>query len=135
RRDEGARAAALPPRDLPRAPAGARRRPRARVPNEPVSGRRRLHRRDLQRRLREGHAAGGVDALKMPLQPPRNLQDVRDPLKAGVEAEYDRIESEIAKECARLRCPHPYLGLESLTGPKEAWWFNGYDSAADQEQV
>jgi len=67
--------------------------------------------------------------------PPRILQVVREPLRPGVDAEYDRIESEIARECARLRCPHPYLGLESLTGPKEAWWFNGYDSAADQERV
>jgi hypothetical protein len=71
----------------------------------------------------------------MPPQPPRILQVVREPLRPGVEAEYDRIESEIARECVRLRCPHPYLGLESLTGPKEAWWFNGYDSAADQKQV
>ncbi len=71
----------------------------------------------------------------MPPQPPRILQVVREPLRPGVEAEYDRIESEIARECARLRCPHPYLGLESLTGPKEVWWFNGYDSAADQKQV
>jgi len=68
-------------------------------------------------------------------QPPRILQIVREPLRPGVEAEYDRIESEIARECARLRCPHPYLGLESLTGRKEVWWFNGYDSAADQKQV
>ncbi len=71
----------------------------------------------------------------MPPQPPRILQVVREPLRPGVEAEYDRIESEIARECARLRCPHPYLGLESLTGPKEVWWFNGYDSAADQKHV
>jgi hypothetical protein len=96
----------------------------------------------------EGHAAGGVDALKTlsvmmavamqavaPPQPPRILQVVREPLRPGVEAEYDRIESEIARECARLRCPHPYLGLESLTGPKEACWFNGYGSAADQKEV
>ena len=68
-------------------------------------------------------------------QPPRILQVVREPLRAGVEAEYDRIESEIAREGARLRCPHPYLGLDSLTGSREVWWFNGYDSAADQKQV
>jgi len=71
----------------------------------------------------------------MPPQPPRILQVVREALRPGVEAEYDRIESEIARECARLRCPHPYLGMESLTGPKEVWWLNGYDSAADQKQV
>jgi hypothetical protein len=74
-------------------------------------------------------------AMQTPAQPPPVLQIVREPLRPGVEAEYDRIESEIARECARLRCPHPYLGLESLTGRKEVWWFNGYDSAADQKQV
>lgn len=70
-----------------------------------------------------------------PAQPPRILQVFREPLKPGVEAEYDRIESEIARSCAKLRCPHAYLGLESLTGPKEVWWFNGYDSPADHKQV
>jgi hypothetical protein len=70
-----------------------------------------------------------------PAQPPRILQIFREPLKPGVEAEYDRIEADTARKCAELRCPHPYLGLESLTGPKEAWWFNAYDSIADQKQV
>lgn len=68
-------------------------------------------------------------------QPPGILQVFREPLKPGVEAEYDRIESDTARKCVELRCPHAYLGLESLTGPKEVWWFNGYDSAADQKQV
>jgi len=68
-------------------------------------------------------------------QPQRVLQVFREPLKPHVEAEYDRIESDTARKCAELRCPHAYLGVESLTGPKEAWWFNGYDSAADQQQV
>ncbi len=34
-----------------------------------------------------------------------------------------------------LGCPHPYLGAESLTGAKEAWWFNGYQSTAEQKKV
>ena len=37
--------------------------PRARQDPEPVSGRRRLRRRDLQRRLCAGHAAGGAHAV------------------------------------------------------------------------
>jgi hypothetical protein len=68
-------------------------------------------------------------------QPPRILQVFREPLKPGVEAEYDRIESDTARRCARLRCPHPYLGLEALSGPKETWWFNAYDSVAEEKQV
>jgi hypothetical protein len=68
-------------------------------------------------------------------QPPKILQIFREPLKPGVEAEYDCIESDTARKCAELRCPHPYLGIESLTGPKEVWWFNAYDSVADKNQV
>ncbi|HET6899852.1 MAG TPA: hypothetical protein VFK70_15960, partial [Vicinamibacteria bacterium] len=67
--------------------------------------------------------------------PPAILQVYREPLKPGAEAEYDRLESENARECARLRCPHPYLGLESLTGPKEVWWLNGYESDTDRKRV
>src|SRR5207248_6662710 len=63
------------------------------------------------------------------------LQIYREPLKPGVEAEYDRIESETAQKCAELRCPHAYLGMESLTTPKEVWWFNAYDSVAEKNQV
>jgi len=68
-------------------------------------------------------------------QPPAILQIYREPLRPGAEAEYDRIESETARTCAELRCPHAYLALESLTGPKEVWWFNGYLSEADRKQV
>jgi hypothetical protein len=70
-----------------------------------------------------------------PAEPPAILQVYREPLKSGVRAEYDRLESDTATRCAQLRCPHPYMGLESLTGPKEVWWLNGYDSDADRKQV
>jgi hypothetical protein len=46
-----------------------------------------------------------------------------------------QIEEETAHLSAKLGCPHPYLAMESLTGPKEIWWFNGFDSAEDQSQV
>ncbi len=74
-------------------------------------------------------------AMQIAAQPPKILQVFREPLKPRVEAEYDRIESDTARKCAKLRCPHPYLGIESLTGPKEVWWFNAYDSAAEVKQV
>jgi hypothetical protein len=67
--------------------------------------------------------------------PPRILQIYREPLKPGAEAEYDRIESDTARQCAALRCAHAYLALESLGGPKEIWWFNGFDSPADRDAV
>jgi hypothetical protein len=53
----------------------------------------------------------------------------------GRENEYRKIEEDTARLSAALGCPHPYLAMESLTGPKEIWWFNGFDSPEDQKQV
>jgi len=68
-------------------------------------------------------------------QPSQILQIYREPLKAGSEAAYHVIEEETARMAAALGCPHPYLGVESLTGAREVWWFNGYESSAEQRQV
>ena len=76
-----------------------------------------------------------VTQLAAQSQPPAILQIYREALKPGVEAEYDRIESDTARKCAELRCPHAYLGVESLTGPKEIWWFNAYDSVDERKRV
>ena len=46
-----------------------------------------------------------------------------------------RISHAIARLCAELRFPHPYLGIEPLTGPEEVWFLNGRESAAEQKQV
>jgi hypothetical protein len=67
--------------------------------------------------------------------PPAILQVFREPLKPGVEAEYRAIEEDTARIAVKLGCPHPYLGAESLTGPKEVWWFNGYESQDEVTQV
>jgi hypothetical protein len=40
-----------------------------------------------------------------------------------------------AQICIELKCPHPYLGLKSLTGPREAWFLNGYASSTEQTEV
>jgi hypothetical protein len=68
-------------------------------------------------------------------QPPHILQIYREPLKPGSEAAYAVIEEDTARIAAALGCPHPYLAAESLTGAKEVWWFNGYESSAEQKQV
>jgi len=59
----------------------------------------------------------------------------REPLLAGYENEYRKIEQETARLSAKLGCPHPYLAMESLTGPKEIWWFNAFDSPRHQKQI
>ena len=70
-----------------------------------------------------------------PPQPPKILQVYRDFLKPGSSQAYGDIEKDAAEICARLKCPHPYLAIRSLTGPSEVWFLNAYDSAAEQEQV
>jgi hypothetical protein len=70
-----------------------------------------------------------------PLQPPQILQIHREALKPGSEAAYRAIEEELTRICLRLTCPHPYLGIESVTGPKEVWFFNGYQSPPEQKKV
>jgi hypothetical protein len=67
--------------------------------------------------------------------PPQILQIYREPLKPASNAAYDAIEVETARVAAQLGCPNPYLAAESLSGSKEVWWFNGYDSAGKQQEV
>ena len=50
------------------------------------------------------------------------LQIYREPLKPGSEDAYRAIEEDTARVCANLKCPHPHLAMESLTGPREVWW-------------
>jgi hypothetical protein len=66
---------------------------------------------------------------------PAILQIVRERLKPSSEAAYRSIEEETARLAAALGCPHPYLGAQSLNNVQQVWWFNGYDSAAEQQQV
>jgi hypothetical protein len=67
--------------------------------------------------------------------PPRFLYIYRDSLKLGVDSSYGAIEDEAARICADLRCPNPYLALESLSGPHEAWWLNAMATEADTTRV
>jgi hypothetical protein len=78
---------------------------------------------------------GLVMQVSAQIQPPRILLVHRDPLKPGVEEALGEIEEDAARFCAELGGPHPYLAIESLSGPKEVWFFNGFASAAEQERV
>jgi hypothetical protein len=70
-----------------------------------------------------------------PESPPPFLLVVWERLKPGSEAAYDRIERERARICANRKCPHPYLALESLTGPKDVWRLSGFASEVDRARV
>ncbi|SRR6266511_2370773 len=67
--------------------------------------------------------------------PPRIMYIYRDSLKHGVDSTYRAIEDEAAQICADLKCPNPYLALESLSGLHEAWWLNAFASEADTTRV
>jgi hypothetical protein len=66
---------------------------------------------------------------------PRFMYVYRDSLKRGVDSAYRVIEDDGAQICADLRCPNPYIGVESLTGPHEAWWINVFATEADTARV
>jgi len=66
---------------------------------------------------------------------PRILYISREFWKPGHETTLNRIEAEAARICIGLGVPHPYLGIESLTGSKEVWYINGFASTEDLAQV
>ena len=66
---------------------------------------------------------------------PRFLYVYRDSLRSGVDSAYRAIENDGAQICADLRCPNPYIALESLRGIHEAWWINMFASATDTARV
>ena len=66
---------------------------------------------------------------------PRFMYIYRDSLRQGVDSTYRLIEDEAAQICADLQCPNPYLALESVSSPHEAWWLNTFSSEADTERV
>jgi hypothetical protein len=68
-------------------------------------------------------------------QPPQILYVSREFWKPGSQAALSRIEAKAARICIQLGVPHPYLGIESLTGSKEVWYLNGFTSADDMAQV
>ena len=65
--------------------------------------------------------------------PPQLVQVVREPVLD--EAAYKKVEDDTAAACVALKCPHPHLALETVTGPKEIWWFNFFESEEERQQV
>jgi hypothetical protein len=67
--------------------------------------------------------------------PQRFLYIYRDSLKTGADSAFRAIENDAAQICADLKCPNPYVALESLSGTHEAWWINAFVSAQDTARV
>ena len=76
-------------------------------------------------------------ALQTPAraQAPRVLYISRQFWRPGHDVDLNRIEAEAARVCIGLGVPHPYLGIESLTGSKEVWYINGFGSTGELTQV
>ena len=66
---------------------------------------------------------------------PQILEVAREYLKPGAAQAVHKIEVDAAQICIRLKFPHRYLVLESLTGPKEFWYLNAFDSQAELDAV
>jgi hypothetical protein len=68
-------------------------------------------------------------------QPPAILQITIERILPGGEPAYGELEERMAKACARLGCPNPYLALESVDAPKEVWWFVEHAEEAAVERL
>jgi hypothetical protein len=63
------------------------------------------------------------------------LEVAREYLKPGAVQAVHMIEVDAAQICMSFRFPHRYLVLESLTGPKEFWYLNAFNSQAELDEV
>ena len=68
-------------------------------------------------------------------RPPQFLLIVRERLRPGSDEAYNENELQLAAACATLHCPHPYLALASMAGPREVWWLNAFASQAERDAV
>jgi len=67
--------------------------------------------------------------------PPQILEVSREYLKPSAVQAVHQIEVDAAQICIRLKFPHRYLVIESLTGPKEFWYLNAFDSQVAMDEV
>jgi len=68
-------------------------------------------------------------------RPPQILEVFRDYLKPGATAANRKLERRAEDLCRTLGFPHPYLTIESVSGPAEMWYLNGFDSEAEVEKL
>jgi hypothetical protein len=59
----------------------------------------------------------------------------RERLRPGTSEAYNQNELQLARLCAELRCPHPYLALALETGPMDVWWFNAFESESQRDDL
>ena len=68
-------------------------------------------------------------------RPPQILEVSRDYLKPDAIAANRKLERRAEDLCRTLGFTHPYLTIESVSGPAEMWYLNGFDSEAEVEKL
>jgi Skp family chaperone for outer membrane proteins len=68
-------------------------------------------------------------------RPPQILYISRDYLKADAVAANRKLERRAEHLCRTLDFTHPYLTIESISGPAEMWYLNGFDSQAEVDKL
>ena len=68
-------------------------------------------------------------------RPPQILYIARDYLKADAVAANRKLERRAEDLCRTLGFTHPYLTIESVFGPAEMWYLNGFASGAEVEKL
>ena len=78
----------------------------------------------------------GVNVASMAQgHPPQILEIYRDYLKPEAVAANRKLEKRAERLCRSLDFRHAYLTIESVSGPEEMWYFNGFDSPAEADKL
>jgi hypothetical protein len=68
-------------------------------------------------------------------RPPKILEISRDYLKPDAVAANRKLERRAEDLCRTLGFTHPYMTIESVSGPAEMWYLNRFDSEAEVEEL
>jgi hypothetical protein len=68
-------------------------------------------------------------------RPPQILEIYRDYLKPEAVATNRKLEKGAERLCRTLGFTHPYLTIESVSGPPEMWYLNGFESQTEVEKL
>jgi hypothetical protein len=79
-------------------------------------------------------ASLGAQAVPAP-SPYKVLSITREAVKPGRAAAHDKLESEWARAEMAAGSPYHFLGIRSLTGPRETWFLSGFPSWAEYSRV
>jgi hypothetical protein len=80
-------------------------------------------------------ALGVVTDSMAQTRPPQILEISRDYLKPDAVAENRKLERRAEHLCRILGFSHSYLTIESVSGPAEMWYLNGFQSQAEVEKL